>query len=273
MKKMLKYSIMMAILVAIIPNSTFADNIEKNEAEKNEFVEKHIQQLLEEEIKPENRTNHKDIKINAKEVIQQEQATREEQKENKAKLVKSEKGLDIVPIPNSNGEYLATAILNNTYEIPEKQNSRYSDTENHTKIFCDVKISYSAVYKESTVDYDGATEKRYKVSKYLGQYVKTYDSQMTCSQLKFRHHAVGRMYSTAYGDEILDESNYWEDDAVVDFPHKKTNYRYTINQPGYVSTPLGFSAGRLYVTIKRNGSGYTLNEFIGIDFGDMDDFF
>ena len=253
-------------LLLIVAITTSPVQANTNKSSEDVFIDHHIKALENGEISPVNRSPELNVRVrtgisetNAKKLISKDSSML------KSSLYSENVYLDTVPLDKLKNRYLVTAIVKQTYKIPKEQSNnltRASDEISKTYTFCDVKMSFSAVYNH----YIHNKKNYYRVSQYKGGYMSKSDPQMTCKNIRFRHRACGRFYTASY--DFIRSLSYTANPKSISYPEKGRKYTYVINQNGYVEAPPGFSAGRLDYTVARTTSSYKASNYMAIDFGE-----
>lgn len=257
-------TVIILFTISFMPTYAKVDNIEKTEKER--CIESHINDLLNGYVQPVNEDIDRNINISVGGVekidpLANIQLKNTSQKvEEKTELVKQKSNLDIILLNDDEREYLATIIIDNEYETKAVGPiNSHEDIKNKTD--CDVKLSYSAVYK--VMEMPGG--ERVMVTKYIGTYVKKSDPQMTCSRIRFTSKAEGLVFNSS-GKYI--GSGVKTPDMTVVNPGIGVANTYLTNQQGYVEIPPGNNAGRMHYTLKRTVSSYTTTGYMAFDWGD-----
>lgn len=233
------------------------------DAEKMEYIQTHIQDLMDGKIQPKIEHEQSPVEVEVGSITPlagptyiQNVQTLDQKME--TELYDQIVQMDIIELDREEKEYLATAIVDNTYAVT--RSGDYGETKVAT--FCDVRVAFSVVY--DMYEYNGG--ERYKVIYYTGTYVRSDDPQMFCKELSFRHKAFGRMYTSVNNYSV---KAYERAKKTISSPTEGGVYEYAISQPGYVEVPPGYSAGQMTYTVKRRPSTYTSEQYINIMFGDI----
>ena len=267
MRKIISLATIVVMLLTVSFMPTYATVNDIEEIEKENYIENHINDLLNGDVEPVKEDFNGNVSIALSEVEKADPlvstasiTASSTSTEEETKLVEQNSELDVILLDEEKNEYLATIIVDNKYETNATGPvTSHDDTKNKTD--CDVKLSYSAHYEIITV---GGAE-RVKVIKYIGKYVQNNDSQMTCSKLRFTSKAQGLVFNSA-GTYI--GTGITTPDKTVNSPTKGAANTYITNQQGYVEVPPGNNAGRLHYTLKRTVSSYTTTGYMAFDWGD-----
>lgn len=267
MKKIISLLTIAVMLLTVFLMPAYATVNDIEEIQKENYIENHINDLLDGNVEPVNEDSNGNVSIALGEVetidplvtasyITASPTTTMEE----TKLIEQSSELDVILLDEEKNEYLATIVVDNKYETTATgPMTSHDDTKNKTD--CDVKVSYSAYYE--IIDTGGA--ERVKVIKYIGKYVQSNDPQMTCSKLRFTSKAQGLVFNSA-GRYI--GVGITTPDKIVNSPTKGSSNTYFTNQQGYVEIPPGNNAGRLHYTLKRIVSSYTTTGYMAFDWGD-----